>query len=127
MQLASVLERKKRFSEAAAAYQDALAVAPEWPQPLCRFALLLVDAEATELRDTDEAIRLADKAVQVSGREPVTLDVLASVYSSIGRFDDAVAVAQEAVDMARSGGADDLASAIEGRLRMYKQGRVARP
>jgi tetratricopeptide (TPR) repeat protein len=127
MQLASVLERKKRFSEAAAAYQDALAVAPEWPQPLCRFALLLVDAEATELRDSDEAIRLADKAVRVSGREPVTLDVLASVYSSIGRFDDAVAVAQEAVDMARSGGADELASAIEGRLRMYKQGRVARP
>jgi len=127
MQLASVLERQKRFGEAAAAYQDTLGIAPEWPQPLCRFALLLVDTEAKELRNTDEALQLAGKAVQVSGRQPVTLDVLASVYSSIGRFEDAVAVAQEAIDMAKSGGSDELAAAIEGRLRLYKQGRAARP
>ncbi|MEK6303876.1 MAG: tetratricopeptide repeat protein [Acidobacteriota bacterium] len=127
MQLASVLERQKKFIEAAAAYRETLAVAPEWPQPLCRFALLLVDAEATEVRDTGEALRLADKAVQVSGHEPVTLDVQASVYSSIGRFQEAVAVAQEAIDIARSGGADQLASSIEGRLQMYREGRAARP
>lgn len=127
MQLASALERQKKFGEAAAAYRETLRIAPEWPQPLCRFALLLVDAEAREFRNTDEALQLADKAVQVSGRQPVTLDVLASVYSSIGRFEDAVAVAQEAIDMAKSGGADELAAAIEGRLQIYKQGRAARP
>ncbi|MFY9610672.1 MAG: tetratricopeptide repeat protein [Blastocatellia bacterium] len=127
MQLGWVLERQKKFSEAAAAYQDTLAVAPEWPQPLCRFALLLVDAEAKELRNTGEAIRMADKAVSVSSREPVTLDVLASVYSSTGQFEQAIAVATEAIDMAKSGGADQLAAAIEGRLEMYKQGRSARP
>src|SRR6185436_9210302 len=100
MQLATVLERQKKFTGAAAAYRDTLSVAPEWPQPLCRLALMLVDSEATEVRDTSEAVKLANKAVQVSGREPVTLDVLASVYSSVGRFPEAVAVAQEAIDMA---------------------------
>ncbi len=127
MQRGWALERQKKFNEAAAAYEDTLAVMPEWPQPLCRFALLLVDADAKELRNPDEAIRLANKAVNVSAREPVTLDVLASVYSSTGRFPEAIAVAQEAIDVARSGGADQLASAIEGRLQMYKQGRGARP
>jgi Flp pilus assembly protein TadD len=127
MYLGWALEKQKKFSEAAVAYQNALAVAPEWPQPLCRFALLLVDAEAKDVRNADEAIRLANKAVFVSDREPVTLDVLASVYSSTGRFPEAITVAQEAIDMARTGGADQLASAIEGRLREYKQGRAARP
>jgi tetratricopeptide (TPR) repeat protein len=127
MYLGWALEKQKKFTEAAAAYRDALAISPEWPQPLCRFALLLVDAEAKEVRNPDEAIRLANKAVTVSDREPVVLDVLASVYSSTGQFQEAVAVAQEAIDMARSGGADQLASAIEGRLREYKQGRAARP
>ncbi|HSF23360.1 MAG TPA: tetratricopeptide repeat protein, partial [Blastocatellia bacterium] len=127
MQLGWALERQKKFNEAAAAYRDTLAIAPDWPQPLCRFALLLVDADARELRNPDEAIRLASKAVDVSSREPVTLDVLASVYSSTGRFPEAIAVAQEAIDMARSGGADQLAAAIEGRLQVYRQGRAARP
>lgn len=127
MQLGWSLERQKKFNEAAGAYQDTLAVTPEWPQPLCRFALLLVDGDAKELRNADEAIRLANKAVNVSGGEPVTLDVLASVYSSTGRFPEAIAVAQEAIDLARSGGADQLASAIEARLHLYKQGRAARP
>lgn len=127
MQLGWALERQKKFNEAAAAYRDTLAIAPDWPQPLCRFALLLVDADARELRNPDEAIRLASKAVDVSSREPVTLDVLASVYSSTGRFPEAIAVAQEAIDMARSGGADQLAAAIEGRLQVFRQGRAARP
>ncbi|HWO00569.1 MAG TPA: tetratricopeptide repeat protein [Blastocatellia bacterium] len=127
MQLASTLERQKKFTEAAVAYGDTLSVAPNWAQPLCRLALLLVDQEAKELRDPDQAITLAKKAVLVTRRQPVTLDVLASVYSSVGRFDDAVVTAQEAIDMARSNGADQLALAIDGRLRLYKQGRIARP
>jgi Flp pilus assembly protein TadD len=127
MQLAWALERQKEYAEAAAAYRETLAVAPEWPQPLCRYALLLADAEAGQVRNASEAIRLAEKAVHVAGRQPITLDVLASVYSSTGRFEDAIAVAKEAIDMAKLGGADELAGAIGGRLQMYKQGRAARP
>jgi protein O-mannosyl-transferase len=127
MQLAWALEQQKKFGEAAATYRHTLEISPNWAQPLCRLALLLVDDEAKELRDTNQAISLAEKAVLVTRRQPVTLDVLASVYSSAGRFKEAVATAQEAIDAARSGGANELASAIQNRLQTYKQGRAARP
>lgn len=127
LQLASALEQQKRFGEAVAGYRETLALAPNWAQPLCRLALLLVGDEAPEVRDPEEAIRLAEKAVLATRRQPVTLDILASVYSSVGRFDDAAATAQEAIDRAKSAEADQLASAIEGRLLMYKQRRAARP
>ncbi len=126
-QLGLALEKQKEFAQAAKAYQDGLALYPDSPQPLCRLALLLASSEAGDLRDTDRAIRLAEKASSITRGQPVALDILASVYSSAGRFHDAEATAQQALNAANAAGADELAAGIRSRLASYKAGQSARP
>ena len=62
------------------------------------------------------------------------LDTLAAAYAATGRFNDAVATAQKAIDLARSAGQLQVAAQIEPRLELYRAGRpyhqhidVARP
>ena len=126
-QLGLALEKQKQFAAAAAAYRDDLTLFPNSPQGLCFLALLLANSEAGDLRDTDQAIRLAEMAVKITRRQPVALDILASVYSSAGRFQDAAATAQEAMNAAQSGGANELAAGIRSRLASYTAGRADRP
>jgi Flp pilus assembly protein TadD len=126
-QLGLALEKQKQFAAAAAAYRDELTLYPNSPQPLCRLALLLANKEAGDLRDTNQAIRLAETAANITHRQPVVLDILASVYSSAGRFQDASVTAQEAMNAARAAGADELADGIKSRLASYAAGRVDRP
>jgi len=126
-QLGLALEKQKQFAAAAAAYRDDLTLFPNSPQALCFLALLLANSEAGDLRDTDQAIRLAEMAVKITRRQPVALDILASVYSSAGRFQDAAGAAQEAMNAAQSAGANELAAGIRSRLASYTAGRADRP
>jgi len=126
-QLGLALEKQKQFAAAAAAYRDDLTLFPNSPQALCFLALLLTNSEAGDLRDTDQAIRLAETAANITRRQPVALDILASVYSSAGRFQDAAATAQEAMNAAKAAGANELAAGIRSRLASYTAGRVDRP
>jgi protein O-mannosyl-transferase len=126
-QLGLALEKQKQFAAAAAAYRDDLTLFPNSPQALCFLALLLTNSAAGDLRDTDQAIRLAETAANITRRQPVALDILASVYSSAGRFQDAAATAQEAMNAAQAAGANELAAGIRSRLASYAAGRADRP
>lgn len=126
-QLGLALEKENKLAGAAAVYRDALGLYPDSPQPLCLLALVLARSDAGPLRDTDQAVRLAERAVNITRRQPVALDILASVYSSAGRFQDAAATAQEALTAAHAAGADELAAGIRSRLVFYSAGRAARP
>ena len=61
-QLGLALEKQKQFAAAAAVYRDDLTLFPNSPQALCFLALLLTNSEAGDLRDADQAIRLAETA-----------------------------------------------------------------
>jgi hypothetical protein len=55
------------------------------------------------------------------------LDTLAVAYAAAGRFDAAIATAQNAIDLARAAGQADLVKEIEARLELYRSGCAYRP
>jgi hypothetical protein len=54
------------------------------------------------------------------------LDTLAASYAATGRFDDAVATAQQAIELARAVGQTQLVSEVESRLDLYRSGHAYR-
>jgi Flp pilus assembly protein TadD len=77
--------------------------------------------------DPPRATKLARLAAFATNNHPEILDTLALAQSEAGRFDDAAATAQRAVDAANANGNASLAQEIRARLERYKQGQKAPP
>ena len=74
------------------------------------------------LRDDREAVALAEQANQATGgQSPEVLDTLAAAYAEAGRFDQAVATADQASRIAGQAGAQELASRVETRKNLYER------
>ena len=100
----------------------ALSLRPDWPVPMNEIAWILATHPDTRIRNAAEAVRLAERAVDLTGRrQPVMLDTLAAAYAAAGDFDRAVTVAQEAMALAASGGPAGLSAEIAARLELYRQ------
>jgi spermidine synthase len=75
------------------------------------------------LRDGGRAVTLAERAALLSHHsDPLILDVLAAAYAEAGRFGDAVATAEAALDLARRSDRSELAEQLMERLRLYRAG-----
>ena len=84
------------------------------------FAWLLATNKDPKFRDGEKAVTLALKAVQ-SKRTSIYLDTLAAAYAEIGRFDEAVRVEQEAVDMLQASSSKPRRlERFKERLNLYK-------
>ncbi|MCY4662915.1 MAG: tetratricopeptide repeat protein [Acidobacteria bacterium] len=107
--------------ESIAAYERAIALDPSSPRVLVELAWLRATAPEPELRDVVRAITLAERARSLYGdTHPVLLDTLAAAYAADGRFDEAIALAREAVDRSRaSAGFESRTAAINERLGYY--------
>ncbi len=88
-------------------------------------AWILATAADAEIRDGEEALRLAQQALE-SGADPVIIDTLAAAYAEVGLFEKAVREQRRAIDMARSAGELDVVADREGRLKLYRNGRPYR-
>ena len=89
-----------RMTDAVAHYQRALDVRPDDLLLLNRAGWILA-TDAGAARDGARAVVLAEHAVRLSSRQDVeSLDTLAAAYAETGRFDEAVAVATEALRLA---------------------------
>jgi tetratricopeptide (TPR) repeat protein len=119
--LAQVLAGHDRAPEAIMHYRAALALSPEWPPALIELAWMLATHPDGRVRDSREAIRLAQRAAALTKqRDPVALDVLAAAYASDGRFDAAVASARAAEALI---GGRAASTEIRQRLALYEQRR----
>jgi tetratricopeptide (TPR) repeat protein len=122
------LEKQNKFGDAAENYQQALALWPNSVEMHCKLALAMSDSRAGSERDLDRAVQIGDRVVQMTGRrQPAVLDVVASVYSSAGRFKEAIAMSEEALAQARDAGDQRLTELISKRLDGYRANRPARP
>ncbi len=71
----------------------------------------------------DAAVSYAERAAELTQRrDPSVLDTLAASYAAAGRFDEAVATAQKAVELAAANGQDALVSDVRSHLALYKRG-----
>jgi tetratricopeptide (TPR) repeat protein len=88
--------------------RDIAANAPDSPRMLDELAWLLATYPNSNARDGAEAVRLAERACQLSNRRvPALLATLAAAYAETGDFPSAVALGEEALSKARSLGDND--------------------
>jgi Flp pilus assembly protein TadD len=125
--LASALAFRGDLAGAIAHYGEAARLRPDWPRTLSGMARIRAAAPDPALRNGAEAVALAQRACELTGRkDPAILDSLAVAYAEVGRFAEAVATAREAAALARSQGKADLAARIEQRQRLFEAGQPFR-
>jgi Flp pilus assembly protein TadD len=123
--LGAALEELGEEAEAIRQYQAALRLQPDYIKALNNLSFILAAAADPKLRDSANAVRLAEKAHRLC-RDPFPdlLDTLAAAYAAAGRFAVALETSQKALEMARSDGNQDLAQKIEKRIKLYRAGRA---
>lgn len=110
-------------------YRLSLQLAPEDPRTLRDLAWLLATSPEPQLRDGAEALRLLDAAEVAlkAGWPPMDLlDTRAAAYAELGRFDEAVQTAQEALRQAKRVSSEVQTDKLTARLRLYEKRRPYR-
>jgi tetratricopeptide (TPR) repeat protein len=103
--------------------EQALVLQPDSVQTLHTLAWTLATHPDTPVRDGARAVALAEAACGRTGyQSPALLDTLAAAYAEAGRFAEAIAVAQRAVEHAHRVQKDELAVQIQDRIRLYQSG-----
>jgi tetratricopeptide (TPR) repeat protein len=116
------LRRRGELTESVEHFQQALRASPDWTPALVNLAWLFATAPDDGLRRADEAVRLAERAAELTGnRDAAVLDVLAAAYAAAGQFNRAVDAAGAALRLVPQ---DANLSAIRLRRALYEQ-RVA--
>jgi spermidine synthase len=111
------------MSSAADHYRKALALAPEDRRLSNQLAWILATAADDDLRDPDESIRLAQRALADADPDANYLDTLAAAYAAAGRFEEAVTTAARAIDVAEAAGDASLARGAADRRALYRGGK----
>jgi Flp pilus assembly protein TadD len=100
--LAFILAEQGIEQESTAEYDEALKRDPSWAEHARAEAWTLATAPTNGTRSGALAVRLALQACQASGaHEPAYYDTLAAAYAEAGRFEDAQAAIQRALNLAR--------------------------
>ena len=121
LDLAQALKNQGHTPEALIQYRTAVHLAPAWPDALNRLALVLATHRDPRFRDGVRAVGLAEKADELTHQtNVVVLNTLAAAYAEAGRFDEAIAAQQHALDLALASGRKGLKPQIENALQLFK-------
>lgn len=100
---------------------------PDWPNPLNTHAWVLATSDDDKFRNGAEALRLAQRAAELTSRQqPVILQTLAAAYAETGQFNEAIATATQATELAQRLGQTNLVPKIQQALELYKSGHAYR-
>lgn len=109
-----------RTREAIAAFRRALSIAPDQVGTSGNLAWILATCEDHSLRDPAEAVKLAERACELTAYQDANLmDTLATAYAEAGRFDDAARTARAALERARVTNRPDLMEALQRKIVAY--------
>jgi tetratricopeptide (TPR) repeat protein len=120
--LGVALARARHSDEALNAYRQAVRLKPDGWEELNDLAWILATDPHAELRDGAEAVRLAQRAVGLTGgRAAQCLGTLDAAYAEAGRFEEAIGTAHQAQEVAMAGKQMDIVAAAGDRIELYKQ------
>jgi tetratricopeptide (TPR) repeat protein len=123
--LAQLLLAGRRPAEALAELDQCLRIRSDWAPAVADAVWIL--ANEPGVLDATRAIALGERIATTRGaRNAALLDALASAYAASGRFQDAIATGQRALERAREIGDVELAGRIERRVTAYRAGTVDR-
>jgi tetratricopeptide (TPR) repeat protein len=108
-------------------YQAAVRLAPNAPQYLNGLAWLYATSPRAEIRNGAEAVRLAERACQLTKRQDSrTLDTLAAAYAEAGRFPEALNATEEIHSLALASHDPATAETARQRSELYQAGKPYR-
>lgn len=109
---------KGRFAQSASDYRSAIRIAPDLGRAYQSAAWLMATCPDEQFRNPQLALQAANKAIELDGREGNYryLDTLAAALATNGRYDEAIATLEEAIESAP----DDLQEAYAQRLELYR-------
>ncbi len=124
--LASTMIQAGRHAQAITQLERILQSAPEDPTAMKTLASLLATSSDAAIRDGKRAVALAQRACHGPGQiNPVLLEALAAAYAEAGRFPEAIATAEKAIQLLPAT-AKASADALRQRLALYRQGKPFR-
>ena len=119
--LANAFFQKGRPTEAVAEYQAALAVQPENPQLINNLAWALATCPEDSVRNATRAVELAREANRLTGgKNPQISGTLAAALAEAGKFTEAIAAAERALQLATTQTNADQVKALQTRLALYR-------
>jgi tetratricopeptide (TPR) repeat protein len=123
-ELGMTLSRQGRGEEALKACREALRLSPDSPAALNDLGWLLATLPDAKLRDGAEALRLAQRACDLTQRqEPLCLATLDAAYAETGQFPKAIESAEETKKTALANRRADLAAEADKRRKLYRDGK----
>ncbi len=125
--LGQLLSNLGRLADAATQFAAVLTLRPDHVQALSGLAWIRAAAADRALRDGDESVRLAERAADLTrNRDLAVLDALGAAYAAAGRWADAIRVARNGLDLAKSAGQQPVAAQFQQRLELYQSGQAVR-
>jgi Tfp pilus assembly protein PilF len=119
--------KQHRPAEAIAEWRAALRDKADWPEVLNNLAWQLATQTNAALRDSKEAVRLATRAAELTGRTNFNvLGTLAAAYAEAGQFTNAVTTALRVEQLARATGDTNLIQAKIQRAALFRSGQPVR-
>ncbi len=120
-ELALAFDGSGQPEKAVSEYREAVRLGPASALYMNDLAWALATSANEKLRDTNEAVRLAEDACRLSGgREPRFFGTLDAAYASAGRFEEAITTAQKTRELAVAAGQKQIAERAEERLALYR-------
>ena len=127
-QFALALAHLQQPREAMSHYASALLLDPDFPDALDGLAWILATDTRPEFRNGTEAVRMAERACELTGRQDAAkLQTLAAAYAEAGRFSEAIATGKSAHDLAASNRRDVLAKECSQMLEKFRAAKPWRP
>jgi tetratricopeptide (TPR) repeat protein len=122
---AITLVRLQRYAEARDQLTAGMRAFPDHPGFPRALARLLAAAPDDRVRDGRRAVALANDLLRTDQSTEVG-ETLAMALAETGQFREAAGLQRDLITAARSAGRPDLASALEGNLRLYASNRACR-
>ncbi len=102
----------------------AVELEPNSIDALNNLAWVLATVGEVSAQDANRAIGFAERACKLTGHnKPKPLDTLAAAYAAAGKFSDAAATAEKALNAAKAAGQEDMVAEIQNRLELYLTNR----
>ena len=125
--VAGLFSAQGRTDESLAQLNATVQLNPDCIEALNNLAWALATSPRAEIRDGQRAIQLAQHACELTQfRQTIFLGTLAAAQAEAGKFEDAIATAQRACDLAAKNGETNLLQRNQELLERYRQHQTAK-
>jgi protein O-mannosyl-transferase len=118
------LAHLQKTREAMSHYARALRLQPDYPEALDRLAWIAATDPRPELRNGEEAVHMAERACELTGRKEARMvATLSAAYGETGRFAEGIQAAEEAKRLADTLGQQEVIVKCRGLMEALQSGK----